>query len=187
MLPGWEVLIYTLCSPPPLLVPLPLRLTAPWISAAGTCLQHFIPSRRASSSLNMWIPLGWVGVLPAKGLGPLYPWGRSMNVGHWAGGLGGYFFHPALALKDHRGLQRLGVPGGLLGCLQPRRGSVVEDFLPHLQLPTGWEIGWGPPDICLSHDPHLVTPRRACPSDFPWARIPLLRREAGSAFGVAGD
>lgn len=47
---------------------------------------------------------------------------------------------------------------------------------PHLQLPTGWEIGWGPPDICLSHDPHLVTPRRACPSDFPWARIPLLLR-----------
>lgn len=38
----------------------------------------------------------------------------------------GHPIHPALAFKDHQGLQRLGLLGaGLLGCLQPRRKSLM--------------------------------------------------------------
>lgn len=83
--------------------------------------------------------------------------------------------HTALAFKDHWGLQRLGLlEGGLSGCLQPRKGSGMEDSLPSAVTAVGREMGWGHPGICLLQDPRLPTPERALPFRCPLCQAPLL-------------
>lgn len=115
------------------------------------------------------------GCLPNQGPGASLPLGQEHEcraLGRGAGGLGGYFFHPALALKDHRGLQRLGVPGGLLGCLQPRRGSVVEDFLPSSTVAHRLGDRLGPPRHLLVSRPLPGHPKEGLPFRFPLGQDP---------------
>lgn len=100
-----------------------------------------------------------------------------------------------LASRDHWGLQRPGLlGGGLPDCLQPRRGSITEDFLFYPWLPT----------CCPRREgtaKHLqASSAYPPPRESPALQMSLVLgapapqglgegdgQETGSAFGVAGD
>ena len=82
-----------------------------------------------------------------------------------------------LASKDHWGLQRHGLlGGGLPECLQPRRGSITEDFLlsslaAHRLPQTGGDRQAPTGIICLP-----LLPRESLPFRCPLCQGPLLHR-----------
>lgn len=115
-------------------------------------------------------------------------------MGHWGGGeaggggicaRNGHPVHTALASRGHWGLQKLGLlEGRLLGCLQPRKGSVVGDILPSSVDARGSGDGLGPPRHLLAPQPLPAHTKEGLALQMPPVPGPSAPQGPGEEDGV---